>query len=160
MPTGTPRAVSIAFCALVVALLAGVAEALARAALTLERSDAELGGLAVGLAQRAVLYLVVLAIAIRMTHGARWARNALTFGIGLFGLASLLIEPVRAVIAADSVGDLFDGITVSGVGIAVFRGIHVVAVLIAIPAMYHRTARPYFEARAVPRTAGTRDSIR
>ncbi|MEV6274344.1 hypothetical protein [Nocardia sp. NPDC051832] len=145
-PARAPRAVSLAFGALVAALLAGVAEALAQAALLLERSDTDLGGLATGLALRATIYLVVLAVAIRMTHGDRWARIALTFGIGVLGLASLLIEPIRAVLSADDFADLFDGITASGVGIAILRAIHVAAVLIAIPAMYHRTARPYFRA--------------
>ncbi|WP_194817004.1 hypothetical protein [Nocardia sp. XZ_19_385] len=145
-PARAPRPVALAFGALVVALLAGVAEALAQTALLLERSDADLGGLATGLAMRAVLYLVVLAVAIRMTHGDRWARVALTFGIGVLGLASLLVEPIRAVLSTDDIGTLFDGVTASGVGIAIFRAIHVAAVLVAIPAMYHRIARPYFRA--------------
>ncbi|MEU8897714.1 hypothetical protein AB0C65_17765 [Nocardia sp. NPDC048505] len=145
-PARAPRAVALAFVALVVALLAGVAEALAQAALLLERSEVDLGDLAVGLALRGVLYLVVLAVAIRMTYGDRWARVALTAGIGVLGLASLLVEPIRAVLAADEAADLVEGITASGVGIATFRVLHVAAVLVAIPAMYHRTARPYFRA--------------
>ncbi|MEV0250201.1 hypothetical protein AB0H76_26635 [Nocardia sp. NPDC050712] len=145
-PARAPRSVTLAFGALVAALLAGVAEALAQAALIVERSGADLGGLATGLAMRAVIYLVVLAVAIRMTHGDRWARLVLTFGLGLLGLASLLVEPIRAVLSANDFGDLFDNVTASGVGIAILRAGHVLAVLIAIPAMYHRTARPYFRA--------------
>ncbi|MGW0248286.1 hypothetical protein ACWDYH_16810 [Nocardia goodfellowii] len=145
-PARAPRSVSLAFSALVVALLAGVAEAIAQAALLLESSGAELGDIATALLMRGAIYLVVLAVAIRMTHGDGWARVALTFGIGVLGLASLLVEPIRAVLSADDLGTLFDDVTASGVGIAIFRAIHVAAVLVAIPAMYHRTARPYFRA--------------
>ncbi|KAA8886700.1 hypothetical protein F3087_20935 [Nocardia colli] len=139
-----PRPVLVAFAGLVVALLAGVAEAIEQSALLLERDEVDVAGLATGLTVRLGIYLVVLLVAIRMTHGARWARLLLTFGIGVIGLLSLIIEPLAALLSADRFGDLFAHLSIESVVIGLFRTIHVVAVLIAIPAMYHPAARRFF----------------
>ncbi|MEV6137121.1 hypothetical protein AB0L63_13890 [Nocardia sp. NPDC051990] len=142
--TDAPRSVSVAFTALVIALLCGVGEAITHTAVQLDRPDADIGSLATGLAIRAGIYLVVLGVAVRMARGARWARMALTFGIGVIGLASLIIEPLAATLSAKQIGDLFDNLTASAVINGTFRTAHVLAVLVAIPAMYHPTARRYF----------------
>lgn len=138
----------VAFGGLVVALLAGVAEAIEQTAVTLAGNHIDVPGLATGLAVRLGIYLVVLLVAVRMAHGARWARLLLTFGIGVIGLLSLIIEPLAALLSADKFGDLFATITLDGALVALFRTIHIVAVLIAIPAMYHPAARRYFSPAA------------
>lgn len=139
-----PRAVSVAFTGLVAALLCGVGEALTYVAVHLDSPSADVGSLTTGLAVRGVIYLVVLGVAIRMAHGARWARIVLTIGIGIVGLASLIIEPAAATLSAQEIGDLFDNLSPSAVITGIFRTGHILAVLIAIPAMYHPTARRYF----------------
>ncbi|MFQ6394562.1 hypothetical protein ACLMAJ_13980 [Nocardia sp. KC 131] len=148
LPVRPPRAVSVAFTGLVVALLCGVGEALTYVATKLDGPNADVGSLAGGLAVRGVIYLAVLAVAIRMTHGARWARIVLTIGIGVVGLISLIIEPAAATLSAKEIGDLFDNLSLSAVLTGIFRTGHVLAVLIAIPAMYHPAARRYFRAAA------------
>ncbi|MFD6155940.1 hypothetical protein ACFWF7_06865 [Nocardia sp. NPDC060256] len=144
VPAQPPRAVLVAFVGLVVALLAGVAEAIEQSALLLERDEVDIADLTTGLAVRLGIYLVVLLVAIRMTHGARWARLLLTFGIGVIGLLSLIIEPLAALLSADKFGDLFAHLTIESAVIGLFRTVHIVAVLIAIPAMYHPAARRFF----------------
>ncbi|MFI9406032.1 hypothetical protein [Nocardia sp. NPDC052316] len=143
-PVQPPRAIRIAYLGMAVALLAGVAEGIVRAAAVLERQEADLAGLATGLAVRLGIYLVVLMVTVRMTHGARWARLVLTFGIGVIGLLSLVIEPLAALLSADEFGDLFANITVESATVGLFRAIHIAAVLVAIPAMYHPEARRFF----------------
>ncbi|WP_148310890.1 hypothetical protein [Nocardia brasiliensis] len=143
-PTTPPRPVRVAFVGLATALLAGVGEGILRAALIVERNEADVAGVTSGLAVRLAIYLVVLLVAIRMSAGARWARLVLTFGIGVVGLASLIIEPLAALLSADRFGDLFDHLGAESVVIGLLRAIHVVAVLVAIPAMYHPAARRYF----------------
>ncbi|MEV5838211.1 hypothetical protein [Nocardia sp. NPDC052112] len=142
--TDPPRSVSVAFIGLVTALLCGVGEAITYAAGQLDRPDADIGSLATGLAIRGGIYLVVLGVAVRMARGARWARTVLTFGIGVIGLASLIIGPLAAILSAKQIGDLFDNLTASAVITGTFRTGHILAVLIAIPAMYHHSARAYF----------------
>ncbi|MFX0580039.1 hypothetical protein [Nocardia nepalensis] len=148
--TDPPRSVSVAFTGLVIALLCGVGEAITYTAVQLDRPNADIGSLATGLAVRGAIYLVVLAVAVRMARGARWARIALTFGIGVVGLASLIIEPLAATLSAREIGDLFADLTASAVITATFRTGHILAVLVAIPAMYRPSARHYF--RANPRS--------
>lgn len=142
--TDPPRSVSVAFTALVVALLCGVGEAITHTAVQLDRPDADIGSLATGLAIRGSIYLVVLGVAVRMARGARWAATVLTFGIGVIGLASLIIEPLAATLSAEHISDLFDNLSASAVITGILRTVHILAVLVAIPAMYHPTARRHF----------------
>ncbi|MBF6229018.1 hypothetical protein IU470_28495 [Nocardia abscessus] len=144
-PAEPPRAVRVAFTALVVALLAGAVEAVARAALAFSESDP--ANLAAGLGARAAIYLLVLAVAVRLTYGDRWARLLITVGIGVFGLLSLIVEPLAAAMSAGELRDLFQDATAASLLLAALRTVHVIAVLIAIPALYTRTARGYFRKR-------------
>ncbi|WP_345494396.1 hypothetical protein [Nocardia callitridis] len=144
-PNPTPRAIRVAFVGFVVALLAGVVEAIAQTALA--AGDTHPGSLATALTVRLTIYLVVFAAALRMTYGSRWARRVLAVGIGIVGLASLLIEPLAQALSADQLGDLFTDVTTEFVLIFVLRTIHVLAVLVAVPAMYYRT-RAYFRTSA------------
>ncbi|MCP2293121.1 hypothetical protein APR08_006081 [Nocardia amikacinitolerans] len=139
----SPRSVTLAVTAFVIALLAGVGEALARTAMTLERSDADVPGLAVDLTVRFAIYLLVLAVVMRMARGDRVARLALALGIGVLGLASLLVEPVTALLSGEAVS-----VTPSSLGLGMLRAIHVLAVFVAIPAMYAPDAREHFARRA------------
>ncbi|MGW4089916.1 hypothetical protein [Nocardia sp. NPDC004750] len=144
-PGGPPRALGVAFVALVVALVAGGAEAITRAVRAFSTADA--ASLAMGLGFRAALYLLVLAVAVRMTYGDRWARLLITVGIGVFGLLSLIIEPLAAAMSANQLRDLVRDAAPESLLLATFRTVHVTAVLIAIPALYTRHARRYFRKR-------------
>ncbi|MFI2285410.1 hypothetical protein [Nocardia beijingensis] len=144
-PSGPPRAVGVAFNALVVALVAGAAEAIARAVRDFPTADPT--SLATGLGLRIAIYLLVLAVAVRMTRGDRWARLLITVGIGVFGLLSLIIEPLAAAMSANEFRDLFRDASRLTLLLATLRTVHVVAVLIAIPALYTRSARRYFRGR-------------
>ncbi|QIS08403.1 hypothetical protein [Nocardia arthritidis] len=141
-----PRSILVAFLALMAALAAGIGEMIEHIAVEVMRSGADWPGLAAGVAVRLGIYLVVFLVAVRMTHGARWARIALTFGIGVVGLASLIVEPIQNLLSANDIGALFGGITADSVLVALLRTIHIVAVLIAIPAMYRGDAHDYFAA--------------
>lgn len=142
--TDPPRSVSVAFTGLVIALLCGVGEAITYTAVQLDRPSADIGSLTTGLAVRGAIYLVVLGVAVQMARGARWARIVLTFGIGVIGMASLIIEPLAATLSAREIGDLFDSLTATAVITGIFRTGHILAVLVAIPAMYRPSARRYF----------------
>lgn len=143
--SGPPRTVRVAFVALVVALVAGGAEAIARAARAFSTADP--ASLATGLGLRIAIYLLVLFVAARMTRGDRWARLLITVGIGVFGLLSLIIEPLAAAMSANEFRDLFRDAAPAASLLATLRTVHVLAVLIAIPALYTRPARRYFRGR-------------
>lgn len=141
-----PRSVTLAFRALVAAVGFGVAETAVRGVGQFGQS-AELGSLAAGWLLRTGIYAVVLVVAWRMLRGDRWARIALTVGIGVLGTASLLVEPFTAVAAAEHAADLLPEATVENVLVVIARVGHIGAVLIAVPAMYTPAARGWFARR-------------
>ncbi|MFI5715211.1 hypothetical protein [Nocardia sp. NPDC051750] len=142
-----PGAVTTAFLALVTAVGFGVAEAGVHTVGQLGEPAADLGSVAGGLLVRAVIYTVVLGVAWRMLRGDRWARLMLTFGIGLIGSASLLVEPIAALAAAGSIGGALPDPTVENILVVLTRVGHICAVLVAIPAMYTPAARAWFRGR-------------
>ncbi|MEU1208062.1 hypothetical protein [Nocardia sp. NPDC005825] len=129
-----PERAVLAYRAVVVALVAGVAETLVRAARVLEDPGVGLSGVAAGLGVRAAIYLTVFWLAARMLFGSRWARGILVVGLGTVGLASLVAEPLDALLAADSTGVLFTGWNPASALIGLFRAAHILAVLVAVPA--------------------------
>ncbi|MFC8048121.1 hypothetical protein, partial [Nocardia sp. NPDC057353] len=129
-----PRPVRVACAGFLTALTAGLLEGLARVGDT---------G-AAPLLWRAALYLLVLAVVLRMVHGDRWARALLTVGLGVAGLASLLLEPAARLLSADSVTAPVTALDPGGLLLAGLRAVHVLAVLVAVPAMYTRAARRWF----------------
>ncbi|MFF0610340.1 hypothetical protein ACFYUD_16885 [Nocardia tengchongensis] len=129
-----PERAVLAYRAIVIALVAGVAETLLRAAQALEDPGVPVTGVAVALTIRAGIYLAVFALAARMLFGSLWARGILVVGLGTVGLASLVAEPVGALLAADRLSAVFTGVTPVAVILGLFRAVHVVAVLVMIPA--------------------------
>ncbi|WP_157554367.1 hypothetical protein [Nocardia crassostreae] len=121
--------------AIIVALMTGICEMLLRAAIALEQSEAEVGDLTIGLLTRVALYLAVYTVSRRMLVGTTWARWVLIIGLGVFGLLSLLIEPVTELLAADEPLELLTDVTWESLIPALFRTVHVLAVLVAVPAM-------------------------
>ncbi|WP_282777700.1 MULTISPECIES: hypothetical protein [unclassified Nocardia] len=130
-----PHSVTVALHAVLIAVYCGVGETLLRAAMLLERPEADIDGLLPALAMRAAVYLTVVVLTFRMAAGSSWARWTLVAGLGTAGLLSLLAEPVRAVLTAPHFGELMVGWTTESVVIGALRAVHILAVLIALPAL-------------------------
>lgn len=129
-----PQQAVLAFRAVVAALIFGIAETLMRASILLDRPGETVASIGPALLIRVAIYVAVFAVAARMLTGSRWARWVLVIGLGTVGLASLVIEPLRAVLDAEHPGDLFAGWTWQSAALGVFRAGHVIAVLVAVPA--------------------------
>ncbi|MEU3015407.1 hypothetical protein [Nocardia asteroides] len=138
-----PVAVTVAFGALLTALAAGAAEGLLRAV----RGGGEFGATAAGLLPRLAIYLVVAAVALVMLNGSRVARALLTVGIGVVGLLSLIIEPVAVLLSADDYAVLFGELAPSSAVLVGCRTVHILAVLVAVAAMYTPAAHRWFTQR-------------
>lgn len=132
-----PRTVRIAFAGMIAAVMSGVVEAACHVASTV--SETGLASVAGGLAVRAVIYAVVLMVSYRMLRGDRWARALLAVGIGVVGLASLIMEPLSALLAGDA-----GSLSTQDPVVVVARFVHIAAVLVAVPAMFTPSARPWF----------------
>ncbi|MFB7877529.1 hypothetical protein ACFC06_19955 [Nocardia sp. NPDC056064] len=138
-----PRAVVVAFGGLLTALAAGAAEGVLRAV----RGGDEFGATAAGLLPRLALYLVVAAVALYMVRGSRIARAVLTVGIGVVGMISLIIEPLAVLLSTDDFAALFTGLSPSSTVLVSLRAVHILAVAVAIPAMYSPAAHRWFTQR-------------
>ncbi len=82
---------------------------------------------------RLTIYAVVVAVALRMRAGKRWARTTLALGLGVVGMASLLAEPIAFVLSANPFHP-----TLELAGIVAARIVHIGAVLAALVCMYRR----------------------
>ncbi|MGW0183738.1 hypothetical protein [Nocardia sp. NPDC003345] len=143
LPQRRPAAVTTAFTAFVAAVGFGVAETALRSFEALfGETGATVTSMNGGWVLRTAIYGLVTVAAWRMLRGGRWARLALTAGIGGAGLVSLVIEPLAAFFT-DGIGDLSE-ISVISVLVAFARLGHIVAVLVAVPAMYTPAARAWF----------------
>lgn len=144
-----PRSVRVACTGFTVALTAGLLEGLARLGDT--------GSAA--LLWRGTLYLLVFAVVLCAAHGERWARALLTLGIGVAGLASLVVEPLARLLSAASLADPFTALDAHGAALAALRALHIAAVLIAVPALWTPSARRWFR-RGHPEAPGRRPGHR
>lgn len=151
-PALRPPLVTLAYRAILAALLAGVAETILHTAIALRHNETHMAALTSGLLARAALYTLVLLIALRMADGNLGARNLLVYGLGIAGTASLIVEPLRAIATSDHPAHLFTGWTAEGLLIGALRTAHLAAVWIAIPAMLR--AGDYFRPES-PRTHAT-----
>ena len=133
-----PTAVAVAVAGFATALAAGLAEGLLRAAR---------GGDPAGLLPRLAIYALVGLAVWRMSAGGRGARLLLAAGIGVAGTASLVVEPLAILLSAQSLRDPFLALTPTGTVLLACRIVHLVAVAVAVPALFTPAARAWFARR-------------
>ncbi|MEN0139463.1 MAG: hypothetical protein AAGC80_30225 [Rhodococcus sp. (in: high G+C Gram-positive bacteria)] len=142
-----PEVVERAFWLLGLALFAGVVEAIAHASTALEHPDADVAGLAGQLAVRVLVYAAVLFVMTRFRSGRAWARGVLALGLGIFGVASLVVEPIAWMTAGNDPTSAVSGVTLDVAVIAIARLTHLVAVIAALGLMFRPDAGRYFARR-------------
>ncbi|GAA3266626.1 hypothetical protein Dvina_21810 [Dactylosporangium vinaceum] len=115
-------------------------------------------GAAAGVAVRVAVFAAAALAVAQMAAGRQWARVALAVGLGVFGLLSLVADPLLwlaeggsplAVIRESGPVDLLFGAS---------RAVHVTAVLAACALMFQPAANRYFRTRRAARrreTVGT-----
>lgn len=138
-----PVAVTGAAAALALALVAGIVEALARAA---GSGPTDVATALLGFLPRLVLYGVVAGVIRQLLHGRRWALWALLVGIGGLGTASLVLDPVIWLSSGPDVGEALAGWDALEWFAAAARALHLAAVLTAVvlllrPATWHFVRR-------------------
>ncbi|WP_043780752.1 membrane protein [Rhodococcus sp. JVH1] len=142
-----PQPVERAYRLLGLALFAGVVEALAHTSPALEGPAADVASLARQLVVRIVVYGAVLFVMTRFRSGRAWARNTLAIGLGVFGVASLVMEPITWMWAGNDPMSAVSGLTLDAAVIATARLTHLVAVIAAVALMFRPDANRYFTRR-------------
>lgn len=142
-----PLSVSRAYWLLMLALAAGVAEAGVQVG-TLLGSGAAVSSVLAQVTVRLGVYGAVLLVMSRFLRGAAWARAALVVGLGVVGLASLVMEPLTWLADGHTIGDAWAARTLDGGAITLARVVHIGAVLVAVPLMLSRATTRYVSPRA------------
>ncbi|KAA0083474.1 hypothetical protein CIW52_13825 [Mycolicibacterium sp. P9-64] len=106
-------------------------------------TDAE--DVAVQLSIRAVVYVLVTSLILRLRRGQRWIRLALTVLLGVVGMASLLVEPISWLRAGGAPLAFLAAADAATWLVVALRVIHVAAVLGGLALMYSPTANRFFK---------------
>ena len=124
-----PTSVVEAAVALALALVAGIVEALARAA---EAGPTDLMTTLLTFMPRLLLYGVVAVVIRQLLHSRRWALWALLIGIGGIGTASLVVDPIIWLASGPDIRGVVAGWSALEWLAAAARTVHLAAVLIAV----------------------------
>jgi hypothetical protein len=101
-------------------------------------------GVAVQLSIRAVVYVLVTLLIVRLRKGERWVRLALTVLLGVVGMASLLAEPISWLIGGGVPSTFLAAADAPTLAVVALRAIHVVAVVGGLVLMYSPSANRFF----------------
>jgi uncharacterized membrane protein len=137
-PGPSPQSVRWSVWCWLAAVACGVLEALLNA---VTNPDYDV---AVQLSIRAVVYVLVTLLILRLRKGERRVRLALTVLLGVVGMASLLAEPISWLIGGGVPATFLAAADAPTLAVVALRGVHVVAVVTALSLVYGRSANRFF----------------
>jgi hypothetical protein len=148
-PPGVPKEVQASFLLWLTAVAAGVLEMIIRiidALLIASGSGGEADLIAAisGVVIRVIVYTLVVYIITRMRLGKRWARLTLAVLLGVFGILSLVIDPISWLAEGNSLSEVFTEANLLFFLIAPIRAVHLAAVIAALVLMFLPAANTYF----------------
>ncbi|TDC07227.1 hypothetical protein E1267_14100 [Nonomuraea longispora] len=155
LTSSPPPVVRFAAIAWLTAVAAGAFETVLAVGGMLADGTATAGALISGVGLRLAVFAVAIFLTLRLRAGRNWARMAIAVMLGVFGLLSMVIEPIKDLLAGTPLGPL-DGLDLLFAG---SRVVHVLAVLTAMALMFLPQANAYF--RKTPRrhtTVGPQDA--
>ncbi|MEU9103413.1 hypothetical protein AB0D54_03435 [Streptomyces xanthophaeus] len=139
-----PPAVRTAFMLWLTAVAAGAFEASLMLGRLVAAGEATAAGVAPGLAVRLTVFTVAVLVAVRMRRGGGWARIGLAVGLGGFGTASLVVEPLRYLLDGGSAAAALSGADALDLVFGASRVLHLAAVLTAVVLMFRPASNAYF----------------
>ncbi|MFD1933523.1 MULTISPECIES: hypothetical protein [Nonomuraea] len=110
-------------------------------------AGAPFSDLAGGLAFRLAVFAGAVFLAVCLRQGRPWARVALALTLGVFGTLSLVIEPIRWLLAGNSVVEFYASADAMTYVFTASRILHLAAVLGAMVLMFSSAANAYFRER-------------
>lgn len=147
-PRKIPSTLHISSALWICAVLTGVAESALRVIDGL-RGDMPASTIWLNIGLRSVIYGLLIFTALQLASGRRWPRPVLTVGLGVIGLGTLIIEPVRSIVdgSAMPLGTFISSAPVVDLVFAAMRTCHIVFVLVALPLMFAPTANAFLRRR-------------
>ena len=143
-----PTTLHISSALWICAVLTGLAESVL-GVIGAVRSDAPVAEIWTNVGLRGVIYGVLIFTALRLAAGRRWPRPVLAVGLGVIGLGTLIIAPIRSVLdgSAMPIGTFLSTAPVTELAFAAMRTCHVAFVLIALATMFAPTANAFHRRR-------------
>ncbi|GAA1597457.1 hypothetical protein GCM10009789_59250 [Kribbella sancticallisti] len=141
--SGPPDPVRAATAAWFLAVGAGVAESVLG---VISADSMPWQALVAQIALRTVVYGGLFVVIDRyFRHGRNWSRHLLGVGLGIVGMATLLVGPIGWFLDDGDFGAL--DLTPAFVAFAVIRGVHVMVVITGVVLMYQPEANRWFRTR-------------
>ena len=148
-PTPLPASLKQAVALWLVAIGAGVFETILVVANVLwgDGNMANGEGLNAGVAARLVIFVAMTLVALQVRLGKNWARLTIGILLGVFGLLSLVIQPVSWLIEGHAVSEAFAHLNLASAAFMLSRAVHMVTVVAATALMFVPTSNNFFRAQ-------------
>lgn len=145
--TPLPASLKQAVTLWLVAIGAGVFETVLVVANALwgDASMASEEGIIAGVAERLVIFFVMTLVALQVSLGKNWARWTIGTFLGVFGLLSLVIQPVSWLMEGHPMREAFVNINLVSAAFTLSRAVHMVAVVAATALMFVPTSNSFFQ---------------
>jgi len=93
-------------------------------------------GLNAGVAVRLVIFVAMTLVALQLRLGKNWARWTIGIALGVFGLLSLLIQPLSWLMEGHAVSEAFAHLNLASAAFMLSRAVHMLAVVAATVLMF------------------------
>jgi hypothetical protein len=132
-----------------VAIGAGVFETLLVVANVLwgDGTMANREGLIAGVAIRLVIFVTMTLVALQVRLGKNWARWTIALLLGVFGLLSLVIQPISWLMEGHTVSEAFANLNFASAAFMLSRAVHTVTVVAATVLMFVPASNNFFRAQ-------------
>jgi hypothetical protein len=132
-----------------VAIGAGVFETLLVVANVLwgDGSMANGESLNAGVALRLIIFVAMTLVALQLRLGKNWARWTIGIVLGVFGLLSLVIQPLSWLMEGHAVSEAFAHLNLASAAFMLSRAAHMLAVVAASVLMFVPTSNTFFRAQ-------------
>jgi len=106
-------------------------------------------GLNAGVAARLVIFVAMTLVALQVRLGKNWARWTIGILLGVFGLLSLVIQPVGWLMEGHAVSEAFAHLNLASAAFMLSRAVHMVTVVVATASQMQGTPYGLFRVPAL-----------
>src|SRR5262245_53737110 len=103
--------------------------------------------LTAGVAVRLVIFVAMTLVALQLRLGKNWARWTIGIVLGVFGLLSLVIQPLSWLIEGHAVREALAQLNLASAAFMLSRAVHMLTVVAATALMFVPTSNIYFRAQ-------------
>src|SRR5262249_3326747 len=103
--------------------------------------------LAAGVTVRLVIFVAMTLVALQLHLGKNWARWTIGIVLGVFGLLSLLIQPLSWLMEGHAVSEAFAHLNLASAAFMLSRAAHMLAVVAATALMFVPASNFFFRAQ-------------